>query len=111
MRDTIAEPDWKLLRKLHPIALDRFCHRILAEIASVGSDASRTNHERYRAIYQLLKRRDREIANGFDGMSRSQALIRILALRRLGLFTDDEFGRFSEEMRGEVQRIFAIVGS
>ena len=108
MREAIAESDWKLSRKLHPIALDRFCHRVLEEIASIGSDTSKTSHERYGAIYRLIKRRDREIADSFDGMSRSQALIRILALRRLGLFTDDEFGQFSEEMRGEVERIFAI---
>ncbi len=27
MRETVAEADWKILRQLEPIALDRFCQR------------------------------------------------------------------------------------
>jgi hypothetical protein len=28
----IEEPDWKVLRRVHPLALERFCERVLAEI-------------------------------------------------------------------------------
>ena len=32
MQRTITEPDWKVFRQLHPVALDRFCQRVLAEV-------------------------------------------------------------------------------
>ena len=66
MSRDIAESDWKVLRKLHPVALDRFCRRILAEIESVVADSSRSHQQRYVAIYQLVERRDREIADAFN---------------------------------------------
>src|SRR5437763_151822 len=31
----IKEPDWKVLRRVHPLALERFCERVLAEIDRV----------------------------------------------------------------------------
>ncbi len=37
MREIKKEPDWKVLRRVHPLALERFCERIPAEI-----DPSRT---------------------------------------------------------------------
>ena len=99
----IAESDWKILRELHPIALDRFCHRILKEIESAIADSSRSHHQRYRAIYGLVGRRDREIADAFNDLRRSTAVMRICYLRKLGLLCDEEFARFSEETRGAVQ--------
>ena len=104
----IAESDWRVLRELHPVALDRFCQRILKEIASVSADTSKSNHQRYRAIYGLIDRRDREIAAAFNDMRRSMAELRILSLRKHGLLTDEEFGRFSKETRDAVQRILGL---
>ncbi len=104
----IAESDWKILRELHPIALDRFCRRILAEIESVVADSSRSHHQRYLAIYQLVERRDREIADAFNDMRRSRAVMRICHLRNLALLSDEEFARFSEETRGAVQGLLGF---
>jgi hypothetical protein len=41
----IAESDWKKLRALHPIALDRFCQRILEKIGTILADSSRSHHQ------------------------------------------------------------------
>jgi len=103
MSRDIAESDWKVLRKLHPVALDRFCRRIIDEIESVVADSSRSHHQRYLAIYQLVERRDGEIADAFNDMRRSRAMMRICHLRNLGLLSDEEFARFSEKTRGAVQ--------
>src|SRR5712692_11406765 len=103
MSRDFAESDWKILRELHPIALDRFCQCILKEIGSVAADSSQSHHQRYRAIYRLVDRRDREIANAFNGLRRSRAMICIRQLRNLGLLSDEELARFSEETRGRVQ--------
>jgi hypothetical protein len=96
------------LRKLHPIALDRFCARVLVELEAIGSDRSRSNHERYRAVYRRLELRDEELAEAFDDMRRSTAILRIAVIRRLGLFTDDEFAQFSAETRASVESILGF---
>jgi hypothetical protein len=103
MSRDIAESDWKILREYHPIALDRFCRRILEEIESVVADSSRSRHQRYLAIYQLIERRDREIADAFNDMRRSRAVMLICHLHNFGLLSDEEFARFSDETRGAVQ--------
>jgi hypothetical protein len=108
MSRDIAESDWKVLRKLHPIALDRFCRRIVEEIESVAADSTPSHHQRYLAIYGLVERRDREIAGAFNDMRRSRAVIRICHLRTLGLLSDEEFARFSDQIRGFMQGILGF---
>jgi len=47
----IKEPDWKLLRRVHPLALERFCERVLAEVDRVSHDGA-TSHARYLEIFR-----------------------------------------------------------
>jgi len=42
----IKEPDWKVLRSVHPLALERFCERVLAEIDRVSRDGATSHHAR-----------------------------------------------------------------
>ena len=105
MTDFPPEHDWKTLRALHPLVLDRYCTRVLLEITTAVTDTARSPHERYLAIHDLMKRRNREMANAFDDMRRSRALERVLYIRRLGLFTEDEYARFTGAMRDEVAKI------
>lgn len=93
------EADWKHLRQLEPLALERYCVRVLADVAQITVDASQTAHERYLSIYKAVHQRDRELAMLFDDIKRSTAMEKILLLRRYGLLTDDEWAGFSEEIR------------
>jgi len=102
---SLAERDWKELRALHPIALDRFCKRVLAEIVGAASDTSRGNHERYLAICKLIEDRDRQVQHAFDDMRRSTAVMQLGHICVLGLVTEDEFARFSDDMRGVVETL------
>jgi hypothetical protein len=103
MAHEIPEPDWKLLRKLHPLALERFCERVLDEVGGLAADPGKSAHERYRAVYKLLRHRDKELADAFDDMRRSAAWRRLAVLRALGLLTEGEFAGFSPETRDVVQ--------
>jgi len=105
MYSGIPESDWKKIRDLKSVLLDRLCQRILQEVAVQATEPSRTPHERYLAIYKLIHERDRDIAEIFDGLSRSKAMMCILNARHHSLLTDEEFGRFSEDTRAEVDRI------
>lgn len=62
MTTAIKESDWKLLRRAHPLAVERFCERVLGEIDRVVSDAAHTRHERYLQIYKLMQHCDLEMA-------------------------------------------------
>ena len=55
----IKEPDWKVLRRVHPLALERFCERVLAEIDRVSRDGAKSHHARYLEIFTIIKQSDR----------------------------------------------------
>jgi hypothetical protein len=60
MRD-IKESDWKRLRDLKSVALERFCDRVLSDLDRARTDATSTSHQRYLAIYRLIEQRDKEL--------------------------------------------------
>jgi hypothetical protein len=108
MTHDIKESDWKLLRQSHPVALQRLCDQILSEIGNVCADTGRNSRERYQDVFQIVKRRDREIVQTFDDFQRSTALGCIAAMRSQNLLTDEEFSRFSAETRDTIE---ALLGS
>ena len=98
----IPEPDWRIFRSLHPIWLDRFCHRVNGELIVVLSDESLSQHERYLAAYKLIHKRDKEVANAFNDFRRSTAVFQIAIIRKLDVITDEELRRFGEEVRASL---------
>ena len=104
----IKESDWKIFRQLRPLALERLCKQILSEIERVSADGSEGYHERYLEIFKVLRQRDREVAEAFDGPRRSRALIQIASIKQLGLLTDDESLRFSQETRDAVNLMLEV---
>lgn len=103
MAPQIPEPDWKTLRALQPVLLDRLCARILDECHAVMDDARLTPHQRYLKTFKLIRRRDEDVAIAFDDMRRSMAIVKLSAIRRMGLLTDQEFQRFSAKTRETVE--------
>ena len=69
----IAESDWKIFREIHPVALARFCERILGEVMRLADDTGTPSHERYLLVYKLIQQRETEIADAFNDMRRSTA--------------------------------------
>src|SRR3954470_1802897 len=98
MRD-IPESDWKIFRTVRQAALDRYCARVLDECAAVIRDTSVSNHDRYLRLYRMLDKRDDTLASAFNDFRRSTALIQLAHIRRLGVVTDEELGRFSQDTR------------
>jgi hypothetical protein len=74
MRD-IKESDWKIFKRVREVALERFCERVLDEIGRIGSDTTKSKHQRYGAIYRLVRNRDKEINPIFDHLRRSTAVV------------------------------------
>lgn len=98
MTQGITESDWKLFRKPHPVAVERFCKQILHELEAVSADDSKSCHQRYLDIFKLIECRDKELAHAFDDLRRSTALIYIIAIYGRGLLTEDELNGFSQEL-------------
>ncbi len=95
----IKESDWKRFKALRELALERFSERVLLEIGRIGGDLGKSHHERYLDIYKLIQKRDKELARAFNDLRRSTAIMQIGLFRSHGLLTDDEFSRFSEDLR------------
>jgi len=93
----IKESDWKVFRRLHAIALERFCDQILMNVKKLVSTPSKSAHERYLAVFKELRERDKEMAEAFDGPRRSMALLQLAAIQRNSLLTKEEMGQLSRE--------------
>ncbi len=96
------ERDWKLLRELKPVALERFCARVLQQAVRIAQATDLSNHERYGTLYGMIHDEDRKLARAFDNLRRSSALMQLTEMYSLGLFTPEELARFSEPTRERV---------
>jgi hypothetical protein len=102
MSRDIRESDWKTFRELRLVALERFCERALNEMERIRSDKSKTFHKRYLAIFEVLNKRDREVANAFDDVRRSTAVMQLAIIDSYDLLTEAELSRFSDELRERI---------
>ena len=98
----LPEKDWKLLRRLQPVLLDRFCEKVLREAVEIARSPDGTNHERYLKLYRFIREQDRDMATAFDDYRRSTARVKINNLYALGLMTEAELAGFSDEIRAMV---------
>ena len=62
-------------------------------------DSAKSFHQRYLDIWKVLRQRDKELGETFDDLRRSTAFTHIAAMKARGLLTEDEFSRFSQEIR------------
>jgi hypothetical protein len=59
-------------------------------------------------LFDLIKRRDTELAEAFNDLRRSNAFLRLACIRAHQLLTDDEFGRFSLVTHNVVNTLIAV---
>jgi hypothetical protein len=60
---------------LHPLALERFCERVLAEIEHVNNDNTLSFHRRHLDIFEIIERRNREMGRIFDDLKCSESSV------------------------------------
>ena len=103
----IAEAHWKTFRALKPVALERFCERVLGGVPRLSQEPGKSQHERYLAVYRLIRDSDRDLAVAFDDMRRSTAIMHITCIRHK-LWSEEEFARFGTETREEVEALLSL---
>jgi|YNPBryBLVA2012_1023415.scaffolds.fasta_scaffold28472_1 hypothetical protein len=104
MSFNFPEPDWKVLSRLRPLALDRLCRHILQEAGEILARAEEgKNHQTYLDLYRHIHKRDKVLSDCFDDWRRSQALFLLINWRAESLVTEEEFAVFSPETRDAVE--------
>jgi len=101
----IKESDWKVFRRLRELALERYCQRVIEEVALLVETRDRGYHERYWQLWQILRERNKTIAIAFDDPRHSQALLQLSNIDAEDLLTEEELNQFSEEMRNRLNAI------
>jgi hypothetical protein len=101
----INETDWKILRQLHSRALDSFCKRVLSEIKSIQEDTEKGPHEKYLRVWEVLRQRDKELAEIFNNPRRSTALMTLASMKGAGLLTDEDLLRLTPETREVIRHL------
>ncbi len=97
----MSEVDWRRLRRLEPLILERFCERALAEAERVMGNGT-SSSERFLEVVRAVQERQDEREEIFADPRRSVAFVKLARMRALGLLTDEELAGFGEESRAAV---------
>ncbi len=108
MGEQVLESDWRIFRDLYRVAVERYCERVLADVAGLVQDSSRSTHERYRDIYHLMRDRDKELGRVFDGLRRSQMRLQLVSMCQLELVTEDELASFSSDLQRWLKGVLSL---
>lgn len=111
MRNQIKESDWKIFKELRPLALDRYCKRVMDDVESTIHQSKKDSHTKYIEMYKTVKEGDKKLAHMFDGFSRSKAVEQLLLYYSNNLLRDQEFARLSDETREQILGILDIMRS
>jgi hypothetical protein len=102
---SIAEKDWKLLRAMQDEKLDTACEKILAKINNTITNKENENHKAYLKVWKIVKSEDRKIADMFNDLKRSNAVLKLAFWKQNGLLTEQEISQFSPETRSILEGI------
>ncbi len=108
MSSDLPESDWRSFKEVHQKLLERYCSRILEEVAAASQGAGGSAHDRYLKVYRLIEERDEQMANAFNDFRRSTAVMQLGIMRRMKLLADDDLSMFSEQTRSRVEGIASL---
>ncbi|WP_419533467.1 hypothetical protein [Endozoicomonas sp.] len=98
----LPERDWKVVKKLHPILLQRYCQQVFEDVHALTEGDECDYQAAYLKLYKLVRDRNKNIGHLFDGFSRGQATMMIMTWKRQHLITEEELAMFSDETQAAV---------
>jgi hypothetical protein len=105
----IPESDWRRFKEVHTSAEERYCERIIEEVAAIGSRSTEASAPaRCMKVTKLIKDRDKQLATAFGNYRRSTAVMQLGLMRRMKLLTDEELGLFTEQTRARIEGIASL---
>jgi hypothetical protein len=106
----IDESDWRVFRRLHSIALERFCMQVLEEVRE-AAECKSDYHDCYRKVYRLIRSHDKRMAAAFDDPRRSNAFLLLDNIIGEELLTAEELKQFSQEAQARIKIINELRGT
>ena len=88
------------MRSVKSELLATLCRRINEETAAILDDETLAPHDKYLSVYQHIQESDAIVAECFDNWRRSTLMLRLLALAKHDLLTDEQLARLSDRTRG-----------
>lgn len=104
----IPEKDWKYLRKIQNDLLNKACNKIFFEIDSLLKERKANDHGTYLRLWDILRKKDRELSEMFDDLKRSNALLKITNMLDYGVLTEEQLMNFSNSTREKVHGLFEL---
>jgi hypothetical protein len=105
-----SERDWIHLRRVHALALERFCDRVLREAAAaIEAPNQESAHASFLALYRLVNERNAALATAFDDLRRSTGMHRLSALIALDVLSDEELAGFQPEVRENARELSRLL--
>jgi len=98
----IPEKDWKKIRSMQNGALELACQRILDSLSETISSEDKCAHERYLELWKIIKVEDKKIANMFDNLRRSTAILQLAQWKTNDLITDQDLDSISPETKKKI---------
>ena len=95
----ILEKDWKKIRAMKDEKLNAVCANILDEINQVIRNKEENNHKAYLKIWDIVNTRDKDVADMFNDLKRSNAVYKLALWYKNGYLTEKELTVFSDETR------------
>lgn len=101
----MTESDWKIFKQIKEKAIEMFCEIALSEFRECMDDESTHIHNRYLLNYKLVQNRNKKMSLLFDGHSRSNAWLQLLAIRGEGLADEGLLSKITDEFREKTNPI------
>ena len=101
----MKESEWKKFKRLKELCLEKFSEEIMSEVENICKSSELSAYERYINLYKLIQKKDREMVDVFNGLSRSRAFIQLLQMYRLGLVEEKYLDEFENETKEKIREI------
>jgi len=104
MARAILEKDWKYLRTLIDVMIDRFCLEILNEAETIIRKKRKGKSLKvYQNLYRMIHEREKQLVEDLNDFRRSNAINKTIVLYSNGLMTDEELKGFSMELQNLIR--------
>src|SRR5690625_3127469 len=96
----IPEADWKVFKKLQPLAQKRYYQRAIEGCKRICNDDSKPALDRFGELHDYVREQSKETRPFLHDFRRSTVIMCVMYMVTRGLITDDELSQFSEEVQG-----------
>ena len=102
----IPEQDWKKIRSLKDKILNAVCADILDEINKEYMNKGNKNHKAYLKTWDIINTKDKDIADMFNDLRRSNAIFKLALWYKKGYLTDNEAKEFTAQTYKTIQSLY-----